>query len=309
MPERIAPRPICNVMIGVITYKRPESLRRLLSSIRASRSNVRWRVTVVDNDPARSGHAVLQEFDSSQFSYHTEARPGIPAARNKSLDLLEHSDDAIIFVDDDETVPPDWLDHLVGFANRDNADIVAGPVISILPPDAPDWLVKGTYFQHPVRKTGTTRGIPATNNTLVRRSVIEQQQVRFNDAYRASGGSDSAFFLTLHEQGYRWVWCAEAFVHEHVQVERIDRRWLFWRYVRGGEVYTRLPTGKSKLRMLLEAGLLTCGAIAYLPLALLFPRRRRNLLVLVARPVGIVRGIAKYSTKEYWRPDFEKEGQ
>lgn len=293
----MSPR-IRRVMIAVITYKRSVTLSRLLASISASDTQVRWRVAVVDNDPMGSAEAQILALDD-RFSYYKEPRPGIPAARNKCLSLLQPDDDALVFVDDDETVDPCWLEELTACAGLFDADVVGGPVVSILPNDAPRWLLRGRYFQHTVRPTGSTKGIPATNNVLIRRPVIDRHSLRFDSRYTNSGGSDSDYFIRLQAAGVGWVWCAEAVVREHVQTERVNRRWLFWRYVRGGEVYTRLPLQRTKKTYLCEAAILAAAGVALVPVSALRPQVRRNNLVLLARSFGIVRGLAGRSTNEY----------
>lgn len=300
----MTPRPIAQVLVTVITYRRPDSLEKLLISLGHVRTTVKWRLVVVDNDPAESARAVC-ELSDLHPQYIREPRPGIPAARNACLAAMEPDDDAIVFIDDDELVDVDWLEELVRATEHFGSDITAGPVLSVLPPETPKWIQRGAFFQRRVRQTGATDGIPATNNVLVRRSTLAKHpHIRFDDAFRLTGGSDTDFFSRLIASGASVVWTSNAIVREHVQVERLTLRWLTQRATRGGEVYTVLQTGKkTRLRLACEAGGLILAGILMMPASAIRPSLRGRNLVLLARGRGILRGLSGLSVNEYARHD------
>lgn len=286
------------VAILIITYRRPNTLRRLLRALEKQEADVQWRAIVVDNDPETTAREVVPQTDS-RFQYVVEPEPGIPAARNRSLSMIVDTDDAVIFVDDDEVPHTSWLQTLVDYANETNAEVVAAAVIARLPATTPDWIVKGRFLQKRVRKTGERGGVPATNNTLVRTRTLRRTGVTFDSRFRWTGGSDTDFFLRLREAGVSWIWNAEAIVYEDIQTERLTLAWLLRRYVRGGEILTQLEPRPLRL-FAVFAGRLALG-VALTPIALFTPKYRRLALSSLGRAFGVARGLLGFTTAEYER--------
>lgn len=296
---------ISTVLVTVITYKRPESLAVMLDSLQRMRATTQFRVAVVDNDPDGTAEAVVAQH-TCEAQYSLEAEPGIAAARNRCLDLLEDTDDAIAFLDDDEFVSERWLDSLVSVANTYGADLVGGPVISVVPQSAPAWLRSGHFYQRRVRPTGDRSGLPGSGNVLVRRSFLAANaDLRFANTYSFTGGSDTEFFHRLvRERGAQLVWSSDAVVSENVQPERLSFRWLLRRYTRGGEVMARVRLEReSPIRIALEGVLYCTAGLASAPIALLpAPKYRRHSMVLFCRGRGFLRAIRGRYHFEYGRP-------
>ncbi len=96
-----------------------------------------------------------------------EPEPGIPFARERSVELC-WNDDALIFVDDDEVAPPNWLATLLAAWERTGADVVTGPVKGNLPEGAPPWNHYSDVHDSTGRHaTGLEMRKAYTNNTLV----------------------------------------------------------------------------------------------------------------------------------------------
>jgi len=120
------------VAIAVITFRRPALLKALLDSLLAQEVPPEYevRIIVVDNDDEGSATDVIARA-AKDGRYPVEAaaepEPGIPFAREKSVQLA-WDDDALIFVDDDEVAPPGWLAELLRAWRSTGADVVTGPV-------------------------------------------------------------------------------------------------------------------------------------------------------------------------------------
>ena len=106
--------------ICIITYLRPNSLKRLLAAISVLEfrqvSPPDIEVVIVDNDPEQSAQptfsAVYSEFPH-RISYSVEPQRGIPFARNRSVLSASADSDFFVFIDDDEVPAPLWLDTLL----------------------------------------------------------------------------------------------------------------------------------------------------------------------------------------------------
>jgi succinoglycan biosynthesis protein ExoM len=250
---------VARPVIGVATYRRPELLAELLRSIGASVGQARPRIVVVDNDPAGSA-AGVPPVAGYPHEYHHESTPGIAAARNRVLSLLEHGEDAVIFVDDDEVVDPSWYATLVD-ASRD-ADVVSGPVVARYGADLPRWIVRGRFFDRDRQASGSATRHPATNNVLVRVEALHGLQGRwFDESFSTTGGSDTELFDRMRRHGSRLVWCDDALVYEDVPSSRASGPWLWRRNVRLGNVTSRIRFAGTPrpLQVLIGAGRMVAG--------------------------------------------------
>jgi GT2 family glycosyltransferase len=241
------------VLISVATYKRPSQLRRLIESITTRDWTAEYEIVVVDNDPDLSGRVAV-EGHNDRVTYLSEPRPGIAAARNRGLKHMEQRHTSIIFVDDDEVVTDGWLDELCSAAERLKANVVTGPVITVLPDDAPRWLRRGGFYQRARHATGAVLDFAATNNTLVASHVLRESGLQFDEAFSATGGSDTDFFDRLRSWSGPIVWCDAAEVWEDVPPERLKLRWIRRRAIRGGNVMARIEQRRaSRMRIALSA--------------------------------------------------------
>ncbi|MGB2984335.1 MAG: glycosyltransferase family 2 protein [Phycisphaerae bacterium] len=228
------------VAICVITFQRPEGLRRLLRGLdalnfRADPPEV--EIVVVDNDPNGSAGQVCDEYRSElkwPLRYHVEPRRGIPFARNRALACVADHADFVAFIDDDEVPEPCWLDELLRVQHSYDADVVAGPVVPYFPEEVPSWVVKGRFFERPRHPTGYRLDVAYTGNVLARRAVFQGMESLFDERMALTGGSDSHFFHRVHRAGYTIVWADEALAYEWTPLNRARFGWLVQRFFRIG---------------------------------------------------------------------------
>jgi succinoglycan biosynthesis protein ExoM len=307
-----------SVAIAVITFRRPELLKDLLDSLQAQElpadSDFAVRIVVVDNDADGSATEVIKAADG-KYPIETaiEPEPGIPFAREKSVQLA-WNDDALIFVDDDEVAPPGWLATLLGAWEKTRADVVTGPVQGILPADAPAWnRYSDVHSSTGKHATGELLNKAYTNNPLVAQRVYHSVTPAFHPAFRYTGSSDMHFFLRVHQAGFRIVWCEEARIQEDVPASRTTLRWLFRRAFRSGsgDTISRLlirPGAVSYVRVLAYALARIASAFVY-GLGGLVLIRKTYLLKAVRRffsGIGSLAGIVGINHDEYrerHRPD------
>jgi succinoglycan biosynthesis protein ExoM len=233
---------ITSIDICIATYKRPEGLKKLLESIKLQHlsENLKLRLIVIDNDPEKSAQNVVYNvFLNSDINYIYDIQPekNIALTRNKALEYAIA--DYIIFIDDDEWVKPDWIEILLETSQKYNADVVFGSVIQHFPPDTPEWIIKGGFFNRS-NKTGTNMCHGATGNTLVRNSIKFHSIIKFDSEYGLTGGSDTELFHRMYNNGAKLIWCNEAPAYEKLAYERMTVKWLILRALRGGQVYAKV---------------------------------------------------------------------
>jgi succinoglycan biosynthesis protein ExoM len=170
-----------------------------------------------------------------QIKYFMQPEKNIALTRN--LGVANATGDYIAFIDDDEHAVPDWLKNLYETLITYKADVVFGPVVGELPPDAPAWLKEGRFFEQEHFDTGSVSAVRGTGNVLLSRKIITSGVALFDPKFGLSGGSDTEFFRRLQKAGYRFIWCEEAMVSEVVPAERLTAEWLIRRAFRGGQVF------------------------------------------------------------------------
>lgn len=252
------------VVVGVITYRRPEGLGALLEALRLQDA----AVVVVDNDLAGTARPVC-----GGARYVHEPRRGLSFARNRAIAAAaEQEADYLAFIDDDEVPRPNWLDELLRVAQEHRADVVAGRVVRRFERQPPDWVSHGRFFVDPRLATGTPVPIAATSNVLISNRLFG---MRFDPRFARTGGEDTHFFLRASAAGYRIVWADEAVVEEQVPADRARLRWILRRAYRVANTWSLcerelmarpgvlgLRAVKAVGRLVLGAGLLAAGAFA-----------------------------------------------
>lgn len=295
--------------ICIATYKRPALLGPLLHSLALQRleSGITARIIVVDNDREGSARHVVEQFSKSapfEVFYDVEPEQGISFARNRTLRHVRA--DYFAFIDDDETVPADWLQIMFKALLRYDADVVFGPVVRILPPDAPKWAKNHPCFLRTNRATGSVMKHGATGNVLVRTKALGTPRQEFDVAYALTGGEDTEYFYRLYLAGKKLVWCDEAAVKEHVPANRVTMRWVCRRAFRGGQcfyrTFVRRYSAGRKCIWLITKPLQLVGGVLALPLVRVFSLEMYARLALrVCSALGQLIGVLGESVyfKEY----------
>ena len=229
---------VTTVAICIATLHRPVGLRALLESIVVLQvpSEVDLRIVVVDNDATGSASDLVASYRErvpGNLVYVVEERAGIPFARNRAVDAAG-AVDWFAFVDDDETIAPDWLVELLRVAREHAADVVTGTVLPRFLETPPAWVRAGRFFERPRFPTGTTISYARTSNALVAGHLLTATERPFNEALAHSGGSDTHFFQRVRLARGKIVWADAAVVQESVPASRVRARWLVKREYRRG---------------------------------------------------------------------------
>lgn len=270
------------VSLCIATYRRPDRLALLLDDL-ARQTRHPDELVVVDNDHDASAEAVVaaRVARGLPFPVRYDRQPvkNISLTRNRSVALA--SGDWIAFIDDDERAPGGWLERLCEAAGDYQADGVLGPVVPIVPADAPAWIRRGRFYDWARMPSGQVvpRNRLRFGNVLLRASLL-RVDAPFDPAYGLTGGEDGDLLARLAQAGARLVWCDEATVHEPVEATRLALAWLLRRSLRGGQDFARHtlagrygPNGLgARLRLALRAGAQLLAATLLTLLSLPFGR-------------------------------------
>jgi glycosyltransferase involved in cell wall biosynthesis len=225
------------VFVGVITYKRPEGLYKLLTSLCKVKLQPGFElfVLVADNDSSESARKITDSFESLKIIYAVESKQGIPYARNKILDMVPLDAEYLIMVDDDEIVSENWLIELIAYQIKFKATAVLGSVYPIF--STPVDSLLNDFFTKTPYKDGEDVKYGSTCNVLLKCSEINAMGLRFDERMRFTGGSDTLFFMNMLAAGGIFKFASKATVHEYIPESRAKYDWIKKRSFREGVTY------------------------------------------------------------------------
>lgn len=225
--------------ICICTYKRRELLEACLNSLLEMKrpENVRFIITVIDNDKTGSAKSVVSRFKEIMdvdVIYEVENNRGIPCARNRALDISRRiKADHVVFIDDDERVRSDWFVELIKASSLYGHEaVVHGRVVAQLDGSIPPAIAD--LFNTKTRGDGQELSACATDNVLVPMPFIIMHGLRFDESRPLAGGTDTMFFTQARSLGLKIYQAEQAIVDEVVPKSRSNMKWLMRRKYRSG---------------------------------------------------------------------------
>ncbi len=300
---------IQKLVFAVCTRNRPELLKRCIATVMHLDIPVGCtvEVAIIDN----SETATMRENNSNILetlpktlpsTILHESRLGIPFARNRALDhALATNADALVFLDDDQTVPHDWLTTVMAVAQEESADVVKTGVTFVFEGDmtlAEHFTRHNECIPRPVRVRGV-RYI-STNGVWISAGLYRDTGLRFDDRLGFLGCDDTAFFLEAYRRGANMVVTSEVYAQEIVLGDKQNLRWLTRRNFRGGVGRAVMRLNDRSRVFYVASGL--SQALAYGLLAILLIWRQRaatRQFLRAAKSAGILWGALGGTLDEY----------
>jgi glucosyl-dolichyl phosphate glucuronosyltransferase len=244
-------RPDASIVIG--TKNRAASLDRTLHSVMALNYAGSFEVIVVDNDSTDDTRTRIEQWSArsaGRVRYLLETRPGASHARNAGIAAARAP--IVAFVDDDEELPPEWL-QIAHDALAENADVemVGGPLRPIWETPPPAWL-QGRELGGVVSLVdggGQAFVISAerwfcfaAGNMAARRETLDRLR-GFDPSYRRS--EDRELLVRFLLAGGKAKFEPSMIAFHHIVGHRLTRAYYRWWYsmegaMRGGFAFDEL---------------------------------------------------------------------
>lgn len=222
--------------VCICTCRRPEGLRKLLASLAEQVGAPDFEIVVADHDTDGSARAVVDSFSGSLgLTYAVEPENGLAAIRNCSVRMARG--EFLAFVDDDETVGPDWLAALHRTMIATGAAGVFGPVEVEFEGGVAEMIRSCRFFACATRPEGAPLRweFTRTSNAYVRRSALPDPNAPFRAAFGQTGGEDIDLFKRMADAGCVLVAAGPAArAREFREVARANLAWVMRRGMRNG---------------------------------------------------------------------------
>lgn len=299
-----------HVTIGVLTYRRPEGIAKLLDVLRRQIHDparpYRLSVVVVDNDATGSSRETVGAFGGHpayDLIYVVEPQQGIPIARNRAMDSAPETTDLFCFMDDDEWPVDNWVDAMLAVRADTSADCIYGPVEPVFEGEISDWLRRSGLYARKRYGNGQPLTFAASNNVMFDLRRFRSLDLRFDARMRFTGGSDYLFFNQAYRRGVAIRWASDALVYDMFPANRLTIQWQRQRQYRLGNTFavaTRLEGGTGEKIALFTKGVARMGlGVLLSPALLVSPYWGGRAMVHMLRGAGIAVGMLGHRYEEY----------
>ena len=309
-----------SVTVAIPTYRRPETLNRLLGEVRSQAVALdgltagTTRILVADNDPEGSARPVVDCHPDVQ--YEPVMTPGIAAVR--AACLAAATGEVLQFIDDDEEPEPDWLLTMITcWLKLGRPSALAGSVLTKFDTPPSSWIAAGRFFERRRPRTGTLLSAAPAGNLLLNTSEVKRLGVTFDARLGLRGGEDTLFTKQLISAGGRIRFCREGVIYDLVPDERNAREWVLrraWHHGSTTSVVALWDTrGLARLwirgRLVVSGIARTAIGISAAGLGRLTGSEERNARGwrLTQRGLGILSGSVRQDPPEYARNKDARE--
>lgn len=208
-----------HVCIVIPTFRRPRLLGKCLNSVAFLHITQHTAASciVVDNNPDKSAKSVVDAIGGFPMPLHYEFQPapGVSAARNLGIEkALQLEADAVLFIDDDMYVPPDYLCILLDEMQKLSAGMVRGQA-RIIEEGGVKVHVNPRVFGRPKNIRMPSNGL------LVSAKIFKDWNLRFDTMFLRH--EDYDFTYRAYLRGARLFTIRHAFFNEFHPPERFSK--------------------------------------------------------------------------------------
>jgi len=250
------------VSILVCTYNRAESLRRTLNSFYALYPQCAAQVVVIDNNSTDDTPAVCAAFEKNGVIRLFQPVMGLSQARNFGLAHIMRP--TVVFIDDDVTFHPGWLENLLAPFHDKKVAVVGGELLPVWERPKPEWLAGPWlhYYSVLLQWSSQPRAIHGhewlcEGNIAFRRDVLNECgnfPVQLGRVGPVLLSGEGAVVDIIRHRGWQAIFTPRSVVDHHIAASRINPAWLtrriFWQGITQSliEKYIYEKTGHDSTR-------------------------------------------------------------
>ena len=243
VPDKIPDTVPVSIVVG--TFDRPDDLRNCISHLQSQQTNRKLEIVIVDNHP-QSGVSLPIKEEFPNLVWIEESRQGVAYARNAGINAS--TGEIILTIDDDVTVPPDWVEKLITPLSQRNVMMATGNILPIeletyaqqafeyyggLGRGFEPFSVDGYWYDLFPHKPSPIWGLGGTANAAFRATMFSHPEIGLMDEALGPGmpsgvGEDSYLFYKVIKAGYTIAYEPKAVVwHRHRRTEEALRRQIY----------------------------------------------------------------------------------
>ncbi|MEO0985818.1 MAG: glycosyltransferase [Cyanobacteria bacterium J06639_14] len=243
IPERVPDTVPVSVIVG--TFDRPDDLRNCIRHLQAQQTKRKFEIVIVDNHP-QSGLARPVQEEFPHLVWVEEPRQGVAYARNAGVNAS--TGEIMITIDDDVTVPPDWMEKLITPLTKPGVMMVTGNILPLeletesqqsfenyggLGRGFESFAVDGSWYDLFPHKPSPIWDLGGTANAAFRATMFSHPAIGLMDEALGPGmpsgvGEDSYLFYKVIKAGYTIVYEPKACVwHQHRRTQAALRKQIY----------------------------------------------------------------------------------
>jgi len=236
--------------LAICTHNHHAALKETLADLATLYSPTgSWELLLVDN-ASTDGTAKWLAQGGWQLPHVDcrcvhESALGVANARNRALH--EATGEYVVFLDDDETAEPDWLQQIEKVIDTDHPAAIGGRICAKLPGPRPGWLTEELlgflgeldYGPDMQKLTEPSTPIFTGNAAFHRQTVLASGGFDRNLGRRGSiqsGGEDTELYRRLAAQGQTILWAPKALIHHRIEPWKLRRTYFLQLHFRQGRM-------------------------------------------------------------------------
>lgn len=248
------------ITVAICSYNAANYLSSLLEKLIYQACTIQFEILIVDNNSTDNTEFLVKQFANTHnraIRYVTEAKQGIPYARNRAIEESLNSR-YLAFIDADELPEVGWLQAAVDALIDGEVDSVGGR-ISVALPERPRWLSDDllafygviNHSASPIRITdGST---PIWSGNIAYNTRIFHNGLRFDTRYNRKGkgiggGEDNVMFNYFLQHNYTLSYAPNMAIQHLIPDEKIKRSYFLKLHFIAGKksgLYEINPIGKK----------------------------------------------------------------
>ena len=219
--------------VVICTYNRAKYLSQTIESVLKQTYPLSdFEIIVIDNNSTDNTQEILSDFKTNfNLRYYKEINQGISYARN--LGVSQAQGKYIVFIDDDETINPDFLGNLYQFIQQyPQAELISEPVVPVFETEKPKWfspytatLITGEYNKGKAIKIVGKKDYPGTGHATFKKELFLKYGGFNTNLGRCAdslmGAEDKDFFLRLMNNGIDCYYVPTAVIYHHIPAKKL----------------------------------------------------------------------------------------